>query len=230
MYTSSYIHDDSMSISDQSNNPISTTTPPSTIKITTNVTDPFGSYDIRDVNVTIFYDNGTAAIGPQPMNLAATDGSSPSLWKRFERNTSLPGTLDSGNYTITVTANETNAVKDNRSTQLTIAYPVKVSASKSFSPVSGSDYTVTITVTNRDNHTVSGVHAYDFYASDFTVSGFSHPRISVAVNNAILQGNLNVFGPFQLSPNQVITITYTAHGVGDYRLSNMTIVGVDPLV
>lgn len=230
MNTLSYIDVISVNIYDQYGNQVTSTTPPSTVKVLANVTDPFGSYDISDVNLTLYYDNGTAALGPLSMNLSTTDGSSPSMWKLFERNVSLGNDLDSGNYSITVTANESNGVKDDMSAPLAIEYPVNVSVSKSYSPVVGNSFLIAINLKNNDNHTAFGVHAYDFYASDFSVAGFNQPCTSVGVNNAILQGNLNIFGPFTLSPFQTVNITYTAQGIGDYKLSNMTIVGVDPYV
>jgi hypothetical protein len=230
MNTLSYIDVISVNIYDQYSNQVTNTTPPSTVKVLANVTDPFGSYDISDVNLTLYYNNGTAALGPLSMNLSTTDGSSPSMWKLFERNVSLGNDLDSGSYSISVTANESNGVKNSLSAPLAIEYPVNVSVSKSYSPIAGNSFLIAINLKNNDNHTAFGVHAYDFYASDFSVAGFSQPCTSVSVNNAILQGNLNVFGPFTLSPFQTVNITYTAQGIGDYKLSNMTIVGVDPYV
>jgi hypothetical protein len=50
----------------------------------------------------------------------------------------------------------------------------------------------------------------------------------VSVNNGLLAGEINIFGPLTLSPNQVLYINYTAQGIGKYNLANMTIVGVDP--
>jgi len=162
--------------------------------------------------------------------LSGTDPAALSQWKQFTRNITLNASLDSGDYSILVTANESNGVKSSLNTGLAIVYPVNVSASKSYSPSGEDEFTVTITITNKDNHTVDGVHAYDFYADDFTVDGIDSPYTTVIVNNAILQGNINVFGPFTLSPYETKKITYTAYGIGDYNLSNMTIVGVDPYI
>lgn len=230
MDTYSYINVKSVTINNTSGNPITGATPPSTINVTANVTDPFGSFDIINVNVSLIYPNGTVAIGPLAMNLSGTDPAALSQWKQFTRNITLNASLDSGDYSILVTANESNGVKSSLSTGLAIVYPVNVSASKSYSPSGEDEFTVTITITNKDNHTVDGVHAYDFYADDFTVDGIDSPYTTVIVNNAILQGNINVFGPFTLSPYETKKITYTAYGIGDYNLSNMTIVGVDPYI
>ena len=164
------------------------------------------------------------------MNGSTTDNSTLSLWKQFERNISLNTSLDTGTYNILVTANESNGVKNNMSTSLSITYPIYVSVSKSYSPTGGSSFLVTLNLTNLNNHTVIGVHAYDFFASDFTVSGFSQNRTATVVNNSILQGTINTFGPFTIAANGVVTITYTAQGVGNYKLANMTIVGVDQYV
>ena len=230
MDTLSYINVQSIIMYDSGGNVTTASTPPSTVKVIANVTDPFGSFDISGVNLTMLYGNGTIAIGPISMNSSTTDNSSPSLWEQFERNISLSTILDTGTYNILVTANESNGVKNNMSTSLGITYPINVSVIKTYNSTGGSSFLVTINLTNLNNHTVIGVHAYDFFAGDFTVGGFSQNRTSTVVNNGILQGTINTFGPFTIAANGVVTITYTAQGVGDYKLSNMTVVGVDPYV
>lgn len=230
MNTQSYIDVISLDLLDQSNNPISSVTPPATIKVVANVTDPFGSYDIAGANITLYYENGTAAIGPLTMNVTQTDPSNPSLWKTFERNLSLTTGLDSGNYTFTVTGVESNLVTDNASRAIPIIYPINVTTSKSLSSTGVNTFQAAIRLTNNDNHTANGVYAYDFYSSGFTVSGFSCPRHSVPVNNGILAGNINVLGPFDLPPGQTIVITYSIQGSSDYGLSDLYVVGVDPYV
>ena len=228
MDTTSYINVYNVTITDSNGNIINNSTPPSTVIVVANVTDPFGSFDISNVSVQMLYPNNTVAIGPLAMVLNSTDPGSLSMWKLFNSSIPLSTSLDTGSYNFLVIANESNGVKSNMSAPLSISYPFNVSATKSFSYTSGSNFTVNIMVTNGNSHTVSGVHAYDFYASDFNVSGFSQPRTAIAVNNGILQGNINIFGPFTLSPYQSVNITYTAQGIGNYNITNMTIVGVDP--
>jgi hypothetical protein len=230
MNTLSYINVNNVSVYDQAGNSITNTAPPSIVKVTTNVTDPFGSFDISNVSVSLFYPNNSLAVGPIYMNLSLTDPAQLSQWKQFERNITLNTSIDTGAYTVIVTANESNSVKSNLSAPLSITYPVYVSAIKKYSPVATDSFLVTLVLVNNADHTMNGVYAYDFYAGDFTVSGFNQPHTTVNVNNAILQGKINSFGPFTLMANQNITITYTAQGIGNYNLANMTIVGVDPIV
>jgi hypothetical protein len=228
MDTTSYINVNSVAISNSSGSIITGATPPSTVNVVANVTDPFGSFDISNVSVQMLYPNNTVAIGPLAMNLSSTDPGSPSMWKLFNSSISLNSSLDTGNYNFLVIANESNGVKSNMSAPLSISYPINVSVVKSFSCISGNNFTINVMVTNGNSHTVSGVYAYDFYASDFNESGFSQPCTVTPVNNGFLQGNINSFGPFTLLPYQSVNVTYTAQGIGNYDLANMTIVGVDP--
>lgn len=227
--STSYIHVSNVTVYDALNNQVNGITAPSTIKVVANVTDPFGIQDISNVALTIYYENGTAAIGPLVMNLNNTTIPPSNAWALFESNIPINANQSNGNYTIIVTATSLNGVTDTNSTVLTIV-PINVTASKSITLQSGNNFTITINVTNNNAYTVYGIHAYDFYAGDFNVGSFTQPRSTMPVNNGILQGNINVFGPFNLAPYQKITINYIAQGIGDYKLSNMTIVGVDPYV
>ncbi len=228
MDTQSYINVQSVSVTDLSNNSITSATPPSSIRVFSNVTDPFGSQDIVNATLTINDGSGNMIGSPYVMAQVGVDAGSPSIWKKFESDVTLPATLDTGNYSFIVTATETNGVKHNTVTSLAIGYPVNVTADKTFMPISAASFLVTIKVTNNDAHTVNGVHAYDFYSGSFTASGFSVARSSSAVNNGIINGTVNVFGPLSLASHETKTITYTAVGSGDYPISNMYVVGVDP--
>jgi hypothetical protein len=202
--------------------------PNDTIYITANVTDPIGAYDIANATISITAPNGTLVLNSQYMTLNLSDTNVPALWKLYNCSYKLNSTAAGGAYTINITGVESNGVKCNTSTTFYVSYPINVSVSKSFSLTSGSTFNVTITVTNKNNNTISGVHAYDFYASDFSVAGFSQPRTATPVNNGFLHGDINIFGPFTLLPYQSVNITYTAQGIGNYNLANMAIVGVDP--
>ncbi len=228
MDTSSYIDIQSLSLYDQTGNAITSVTPPSTVKVVANVTDPFGSFDISDVSLSLYYDNGTRAMGPINMVLNTTDTSTPSLWKLFDGSIALNTSFDTGNYNIIVIANESNSVKDNMSAPLAITYPVYVHASKSIASTGGNNFTVTLKVTNLDTHTVNGVHVYDFYSAYYTVGGFSIARTTVPFSLGALSGTINVLGPMTLAPGETKNITYSVQGTGDYHLSDMYLVGVDP--
>ncbi len=211
--------------------PINSTMPPSTVKVVANVTDPFGVQDIDGVALVMYDANGSLAIGPLPMMINGSSVPPSNGWAFFEAD--MPVSLDriSGNYTIVVTATSVDGITSNSSTMIQIDNAgTGVTAMKSIASSGGNDFMVTIEVSNNLGNTLSGVRVYDFYADDFIVSGFSRPRATFSINNGMLRGSINVFGPFTLSPYENITITYIASGAGDYRLLNMTIVGIDPRV
>lgn len=199
-----------------------------TLYATANVSDPIGAYDIANAIINITAPNGTLVVTNQSMTLNMTDTSSPALWKLYNYSFKLNSSLAPGVYGINITGYESNGVTNIKNTSITLSAPINVTATKYCTQASGNNFTVNILVTNNNNQTTSGVYAYDFYASDFNVSNFSQPRTNVSVNNGLLVGNINVFGPFTLLPKQVLYINYTAQGIGDYNLANMTIVGVDP--
>jgi hypothetical protein len=229
--TTSYISVSNVSVRDVSGNLIDNTMPPSTVKVITNVTDPFGIQEIKNVSLMMYYENGTAAIGPVPMNMNSSYIPPSNAWALFEANITLNASQSSGNYTLVVTATSVDGITDSNAALLKINYvQSSITAIKSITQIGANDFTVTIRVVNNYAGTINNVHAYDFYAADFNVGGFSQSRTVVSVNNTILQGHINDFGPFTLSPYQTVTITYNAQGIGDYHLSNMTIVGVDPYV
>lgn len=231
MDTQTYITVKSVTITDSNDIPVSNTTPPASIKVIANVTDPFGSYDIVRANLTIKYSNGTTLMGPLPMSQIAVDTNNPSLWKKFEKDLDLDTTIDTDTYDFIVTATESNGVTHNNGTQLSIVYPVQVRVTHSITPLSGNAFNVSISIKNNDSHTLRGVNVYDFYSSGFTVSDFSDPHVSsIPINNGILSGTLNIFGPFNIPAGQTKNITYIASGSDDYHASDLMVVGVDPHV
>ena len=205
MDTQSYINVQSVSITDTNSIPITSATPPNTVKVFSTVTDPFGSYDIVGATVSVQDADGNIVqgLGPYTMSLLGTDTSNPSVWKNYERDIVLPSTLDTGTYNFVVTATESNGVINKMGTPLAVTYPVKVTASKSFANSGGDSFLVTIKVTNNDAaHTVNGVYAYDFYSSGFTDSGFNVARSTAPVNDGILSGTINIMGPLSLPPGK----------------------------
>jgi hypothetical protein len=199
-----------------------------TLYVTANVSDPIGAYDIASATINITAPNGTLIAANQSMTLNITDTSSPALFKLYNYSFNLNSSLAPGVYGINITGYESNGVTNIKNTSITLSAPINVTVKKYCTPASGNNFTVNIVVTNNNNQTTSGVYAYDFYASDFNVSNFSQTCTNVSVNNGLLAGEINIFGPLTLSPNQVLYINYTAQGIGNYNLANMTIVGVDP--
>ena len=199
MNTQSYIDVENVSFTDSSYNPITSATPPSTIKVIANITDPFGYFDIVNATVYATDSSGNIVISPVAMTLNSTDSR---LWKKLEANIPLSSSLDTGVYNFVVNATETNGVTDAMSAQLPIIYPVNVSVSKSFAPTGNPDeYAVTINLTNRDTaHSVYGVQAYDYTTDYYWDSNINVAWTYVTVNNGILNGRINVFGPFNLAP------------------------------
>ena len=89
------------------------------LRIYANTTDPIGSHDISSATIRIFFENGTLAENGV-MSVNATDPSFPSLWKLFD----YPATLAQGNYTVNVTAVESNGVNYTASLELTCITPI----------------------------------------------------------------------------------------------------------
>jgi len=218
-----------VSIFNTAGNLINNTTPPSMVNVVANVTSPFGIADIDTVALVMYDGNGSVAIGPLPMSMNSSPIPPSNAWAFFEADVPINASQSSGNYTIIVTAISVDGITSDDSAVLQVnSARTSVTAVKSIASVGGDDFVITIEVSNNLGNTLSNVHVYDFYAADFIVGGFDRPHTTVSVSNALLQGNINVFGPFMLSPYQNATITYNARGVGDYCLLNMTIVGVDP--
>ncbi len=232
MDTDTYISVDDIRIRDTSNNVITSTTTPSTIKAWANVSDPFGSYDINSVNATLYYPNGTQFLGPTTMSRTGSG----TAWATYSANFSLPGEIDGGYYNMYVWATETNGVQSYNNTTLYVYGPPKVEVNKTITHASGNNYTVTIKLKNNRSWEAKNVYAYDFYptgangftASDFNPSG-SYPEIS-AWNLTIwdVAGNVITLGPFDIPAQGMTTITYTLAGSGNYSISDLYIVGVDP--
>jgi hypothetical protein len=78
-----------------------------TTQIFANVSDPIGSHDIISASINIYFENGTLYESGF-MNANKTDTSTPSLWKLFDYQFSAPL---AENYTVDVTALETNGVR-----------------------------------------------------------------------------------------------------------------------
>ncbi len=91
-----------------------------TTQIFANVSDPIGSHDIISASINIYFENGTLYESGF-MNVNKTDTSTPSLWKLFDYQFSAPL---AENYTVDVTALETNGVTYSTSYILSCTRPI----------------------------------------------------------------------------------------------------------
>lgn len=232
MLTPSYINVDSVTLYDSGYSPVTSTTPPSTVNVIANVTDPFGAYDISDVKISLIYGNGTVIAGPTDMAVNMTDPGTLPSWRHYHAALTIPDTLDTGLYNILVTANETNSVKHSMSVPLSVRYPVEVSACKTLSDAGASGMLVSIALTNLGDHTCPGVYAYDFRPYGTTISDASHSAATIEVD-WYTDGAVNIWGGplgFTLGPNESIIISYTLDTGSSADMSAIYAVGVDPVV
>jgi hypothetical protein len=100
--TSDFVSVDEVHAEDSSNTTRTAFSDVEDVNISANVSDPFGSYDIRGANVTISYaGNQTVVRSMLPMNLTSWDSSPVPRWKVFE--CTMPS-LVGGSYVANVTA------------------------------------------------------------------------------------------------------------------------------
>ena len=109
---------------------------------------------------------------------------------------------------------------------------MNVTASKSIARTGANTYAVTIKSDNNQSWLHANLYAYDFYptgANGFSASGYS-PSSPTMISTTLygVAGNVNKWGPYSLPGYGVQTITYNVVGTGDYRLSDLYVVGVDP--
>ncbi len=107
--TTTYIRVDLLDMRDATQ---STTvwSPKDTIAVLANVSDPFGSSEISGARINLTSPAGSLVVNSTALGLLTTDPSSPSAWKVFQFSYAPP--LLEGLYRVTVTALESNGVKD----------------------------------------------------------------------------------------------------------------------
>ncbi len=121
LVTTTYVNVDSLSPSGFLPTYLS---PKSTLVITANVSDPFGSSEITDVRLNVTGPGGPWVSWLSLTPPVAVDPSTPSAWALF-RYTRLP-LLPNGSYAIELTAIERNGVKDIAAGSFTVRAPAMV--------------------------------------------------------------------------------------------------------
>lgn len=211
------------------NVPVDSVMPPGTITVRSNVTDPFGVSDIKEVKVAFYNSSGLKLQGiPElAMEPEDTQGDMLSWWRTYTASVTLPSGIEEGNYYAEVTAVDTNLVTDSLSIPFRISYPYDILARKTISDLGNDVYCVTLTLSGNDKHKQKDVYVYDFYTDQFSLSEFSPSgnRVSIPVDMPG-HGYMNIFGPYDLNKGETLAITYNATGSGDYRLSDLYFVGV----
>ena len=138
--TSSYVEVEWVKTYDVSNIEKSTFAAGETVIVRSKVNDPLGSGDIAGAWITIYFPNNTKSVDNQPMGVETVDPNTPSLYKVFRYDYSIPTTAPSGTYLIVVTANETNGVFSSHSTTITVvAGGVMFEPDQLFSAAAGSN-------------------------------------------------------------------------------------------
>lgn len=147
--TSSFIRVEWVKTYDLSNVIRTSFSPGETVIVRANATDPFGSGDIVEAWITIFFPNGTRAVDSQVMSVETTDPNTPSLYKIFRYDYSLPANAPTGDYLIVVTAKETNGVIHSSSTTISVIVGgVEFKPDQSFSAAAGSNVTYNVYIVN----------------------------------------------------------------------------------
>ncbi len=107
LQTTTYVHIDSLT---PASTPTTYLSPKSSLVITANVSDPFGSPEVLAAHVNVTGPAGAVAGWPTAVPVVAVDPSSPSAWKLFRLSIG-PALLD-GTYAIELTAVSRNGVLD----------------------------------------------------------------------------------------------------------------------
>jgi len=147
--TSTYVNVEWVKTYDQTDAERSTFYPGETVIVRANVTDPFGSGDIVGAWVTIYFPNGTKAVDNQTMSVETTDPGTPSLYKIFRYDYSLPSTAPTGDYLIVVGSKETNGVAHYSSTTISVVVGgVEFKPDQTFSSAADSNVSYNVYIIN----------------------------------------------------------------------------------
>ncbi|MCI4371397.1 MAG: DUF11 domain-containing protein, partial [Thermoplasmata archaeon] len=171
--------------------------PKDTLIVQANVSDPFGSPEIAGARLNLTSPSGDVIVNYTAMALFATDPASPSAWKLF-RTTVWPS-LSVGTYRGTVTATESNGVRDVALSSALVRAPA-FSLAKTASAVNvrgGDRFTYDIWFNNTGTGPAGQVWINDSLPSGLTFLDSSDP--------GAMTGNYRW--------------SWTALGPGNYRLS-----------
>ena len=190
-----------------------------TALILANITDPIGSYDICEANITIYYPNGTLYIKDDNMNLNATDPNEPSFWKLYDYNLPLPVP---GIYNVTICGVESNGVSYCSQLNLTVMSFKSVSVGITAYQLND-DLSVTISVkAYRDMY---NVRVYWIKPENFTVLSISGDYDSNGTYNNVYWWNFS-----ELREGDLKQIRMNVTIDGDAKISDVYSIGVDPEV
>jgi hypothetical protein len=172
-----------------------------TMTITARVSDPFGSYDIAGANVRTTDPGGVAVIPGLALSPVLTVTGAIT----FERSYAIPVTATLGNYSVVVTATESNGVTATNTALFTVQRPATLTAALAATPGTvnvGGAITVTMVVTNNGQASA----------------------LNIAPSVLITSGTGNALRASGPSPTTVLTLTagsaasftwvYTATGAG----------------
>ncbi|WP_202318712.1 thrombospondin type 3 repeat-containing protein [Archaeoglobus neptunius] len=185
------------------------------VRIYANTTDPIGSHDISSANIRIYFENGSLAESGT-MNVNTTDPSSPSFWKLFDYST----VLSQGNYTVNVTAVESNGVNYMASLKLSCQPPL-------------TPRNVTATLSMNGDAILLNIHAVED-VSNVRVYWIKPDNLSIISMTGDFDTNGtsgNVYWwEFQtINQSETKHVYLTIKSTGEFNPTDVFNIGVDPL-
>ncbi len=143
------------------------------------VSDPLGSYDIVGTNLTVTDPHGTLLIDGKQMDLIGTDPGTPSFWKLYAYEFTLPSDASAGIYDVIVRGLESNGVTSRGFDMLFISSGVLIEPDNEDTGEPGDIISYDHTVQNTGNGT-------DIF--DFIVSSSMGYNVSLYTAEGILMG------------------------------------------
>ncbi len=185
------------------------------LRIYANITDPIGSHDISSAIIRIFSENGTLAENGV-MSINATDPSTLSLWKLFD----YPTTLAQGNYTVNVTAVESNGVNYTASFELTCTTPI--TPRNVTARLSMNSSVIELDVYAAED--VSDIKLYWTKPENLTVTSMSGDFDGNGTSGNVYWWQFNT-----IAAGTTKHVYLTISGSGDFSMLRAFNVGIDPL-
>ena len=158
--TTTHVHVDNITLSNATSETY-TFSSGETVNVEANVSDPFGSYDIRDVTMTVYYPNGTPLLTNVLMDVKATDPSTLSAWKLFNASFTLPSDAPTGEYTVEIRANESDDTYHYSKTHFFIPCNVTIEPNNTAIAYPGD----TVLYTHYINNTGRGADLYNIFST-----------------------------------------------------------------
>ncbi|WP_290623981.1 MULTISPECIES: hypothetical protein [unclassified Archaeoglobus] len=185
------------------------------VRIYTNVTDPIGSYDISSATIRIYFENGSLAESGV-MNMNTTDPSSPSFWKLFDYST----VLSQGNYTVNVTAVESNGVNYTASLKLSCSVPItprNVTATLSMN-----SSMIKLDIYAAED--VSGIRVYWIKPGNLSITSMTGDFDVNGTSGSVYWWEFN-----NIAAGTTKHVYITVSGTGDFSMLQAFNIGVDPI-